>query len=105
MLLCPLVRCLLTHLTNRTSPITTRSVFIMAHCDLTKYRVIDALDKLEDVKDSQWILDCVLDILSNNKKKNVLDKITYLLFIYQDKMQENLPILEKILNGESETED
>lgn len=77
----------------------------MAHCDLNKYRVVDALDKLEDVKDSQWILDCVLDILSNNKKKNVLDKITYLLFLYQDKMQENLPILEKILNGESETED
>jgi hypothetical protein len=76
----------------------------MAHCDLTKYRVIDALDKLEELKDSQWILDCVLDILSNNKKKNVLDKITYLLFLYQEKMQENLPILEKILNGESETE-
>jgi hypothetical protein len=76
----------------------------MAHCDLTKYQVIDALDKLEEVKDSQWILDCVLDILSNNKKKNVLDKITYLLFLYQEKMQENLPILEKILNGESETE-
>ena len=77
----------------------------MAHCDLNKYRVVDALDKLEDVKDSQWILDCVLDILSNNKKKDILNKITYLLFLYQEKMQENLPILEKILNGESETED
>jgi len=77
----------------------------MAHCDLNKYRVVDALDKLEDVKDSQWILDCVLDILSNNKKKDILNKITYLLFLYQEKMQENLSILEKILNGESETED
>lgn len=77
----------------------------MAHCDLNKYRVVDALDKLEDVKDSQWILDCVLDILSNNKKKDILNKITYLLFLYQEKMQESLPILEKILNGESETED
>jgi hypothetical protein len=77
----------------------------MAHCDLTKYQVIDAIDKLEELKDSQWILDCVLDILSNNKKKDILNKITYLLFLYQEKMQENLPILEKILNGESERED
>ena len=96
MLQCPLVRCLLTHLTNRTSPTYFRSVFIMAQFKPKQWDIIQCVDIFSEIKEAQWLVQSMKDAISSHwKEPELIEHISYLVDNYYDKMESLIPKLDK----------
>lgn len=59
---------------------------------------IDAADTLDELKRNQFLINAAMMILNTRIEEDDMEKVHYLLSLYQREMKEFMPRFEKIIN-------